>query len=104
MTFHETVTVWEPGRELAFKIRAADERTRAAFDEHVRIGGECFDVLNGRYVIEEVGPGVVVLHLTSTQRVKTRFNFFTGLWVRAIMSDMQQGILRVIKRRSERAV
>lgn len=102
VTFVETVTEWVPGRALAFTIDA-DAVPSRTFDTHVAVGGPFFDVLDGRYEIEPLAPGRVALHLSSTHRLQTRFNGYTRLWTDRFMRDIQQGILDVIKARSERA-
>ena len=99
LSFLETVTDWAPGRRLAFRIEARDP---GGLDPHVRVGGAFFDVLSGRYDIEPVAPDVVVLHLTSTQRLSTHFNAYTGFFTQAIMRDLQGSILQVIRTRAER--
>ena len=100
VTFVERVTEWRRGRSLAFTIDASAVPS-TTFDQHVAVGGRFFDVLNGRYEIERVAPGRVVLHLTSEQRLGTRFNAYTQLWTDRFMSDIQTTILGVIKRRAE---
>lgn len=100
LSFHETVTEWEPGRRLAFRIQARDP---GRLDPHVRVGGQTFDVLSGRYDLEPLADGRVLLHLTSTQRVETHLNAYVAWGVGAIMGDLQGAILDVIRRRSEAA-
>jgi hypothetical protein len=102
VVFHETVTTWEPERLLAFTIKADPETIPpTALDPHVTVGGEYFDVLDGTYRIEPVGPGEVVLHLKSTHRLTTTFNAYASLWTDLVMSQIQSNILQVIKQRSE---
>ncbi|PYE52788.1 SRPBCC family protein [Deinococcus yavapaiensis] len=98
LSFRETVTVWEPGRSLAFRIEARDP---GRLDRHVRVGGETFDVVSGRYDIESLGNGLVLLHLTSTQRVHSHVGRYVGWAVNAIMSDLQQSILNVVRKRAQ---
>ena len=102
VVFVETVTDWEPGHRLAFSI-AADPTSipQTTLDEHVTVGGPFFDVLRGEYEIEPVAPGRVVLHLASTHRLSTRFNLYSGLWTDFIMRDVQEYILKILKRRCE---
>jgi hypothetical protein len=101
VTFIETVTEWQPERALAFTI-SADAVPSTTFDTHVAVGGPFFDVLDGRYRIEPLGPDRVALHLASTHRLETRFNGYTRLWTDLFMRDIQQSILEVIKARAER--
>jgi len=60
-------------------------------------------VLNGTYWIEPLGGGRVMLHLSSDQRLSTRFNFYSHLWTEALMANLQNYILRIIKARCEKA-
>jgi Polyketide cyclase / dehydrase and lipid transport len=108
VVFVETITDWQPDRRLAFSI-AADPASIPArtLDEHVTVGGEFFDVLDGTYEIEPLagdgGDGGVRLHLTSRHRVSTRFNFYARWWTDFILADTQRYILTVLRQRCERA-
>lgn len=101
--FRETITRFEPDRSLAFTI-AVDPASIApgTLDEHVRVGGRYFDAEYGEFRIESLPSGGVILHLLSRHRIATHFNFYASLWTDAIMRDLQNGICRVIQRRSER--
>ena len=101
--FTETVTKMEVNKILAFNI-VADPKSipPKALDEHVMVGGKYFDVLEGKYEIEKVGDTKIILHLTSQFRLSTRFNFYSGLWSKLIMRDIQKNILDIIKSRSEK--
>jgi len=100
--FTETVTQMQPNKLLAFNI-VADPKSipPKALDEHVMVGGKYFDVLEGKYEIEKINDEKIILHLTSQFRLSTRFNFYSGLWSKLIMKDIQENILDIIKRRSE---
>lgn len=100
--FTETVTKVEQLKILAFNIQAdPNSIPPKALDEHVLVGGKYFDVLEGKYEIEKVSDTKIILHLTSQFRLSTRFNFYSGLWSKLIMKDIQENILDIIKRRSE---
>ncbi len=101
VTFVENVTEWEENQSIAFTIDATAVPS-TTFDQHVAVGGRFFDVLSGRYEIEDLGDGRVALHLTSEQRLATRFNPYTQLWTDRFMSDIQSTILEVVKARAER--
>ena len=102
LLFIETVDVWEPQKRLAFSI-AADAVPATTLDEHVRIGGPYFDVLRGEYRLEPFPNGITRLHLSSQQRISTDFNWYAHLWTDAVMADLQQRILFVIKNRCEKS-
>jgi hypothetical protein len=100
--FVETVTLWEPDRRLGFDIRADTVHIPPrTLDEHVTIGGRYFDTLHGEYRIEPMPDGATLLHLTSRHRLSTTFNFYARIWTDAIMRDIQQNILYVIRNRCE---
>lgn len=100
--FIERVTEWQEGRRLAFSIHADTRHIPpTTFDEHVTIGGRYFDVLRGTYWIEDLAAGRVRLHLSSDPRLSTRFNFYSHFWTEALMADLQNNILRIIKLRCE---
>ena len=103
--FVETVTLWEPERRLGFDIRADTVNIPPhTLDEHVTIGGRYFDALHGEYRIEERPDGGIVLHLSSEHRLSTTFNFYARLWTDAVMRDIQENILYVIRNRCEGTV
>ncbi|MBM4255466.1 MAG: hypothetical protein FJ147_06155 [Deltaproteobacteria bacterium] len=100
--FIETITHWEPEKELVFSIKADTASIPpTTLDPHVTIGGEYFDVLEGRYWIEPIKEQRVILHLESTHRVSTRFNFYSSWWTDFIMRDIQNNILKIIRTRCE---
>lgn len=102
LLFIETVTRWEPNHDLAFTIAADTAHIPpTTLDEHVTIGGRYFDVLNGEYRLETLADGAILLHLTSQERLNTDFNGYAHLWTDAVMSDLQQSILEVVKHRCE---
>jgi len=102
LVFVETVSAWEPERLLSFTIQADPNNIPlTTLDSHVTVGGLWFDVLDGTYRIEALSDREVVLHLSSTHRISTRFNFYAGLWSRYLMRDVQTSILNVLKDRCE---
>lgn len=103
LLFTETINYWEPQRDLSFSIKAnTDEIPPTTLDEHVTIGGPYFDVLEGEYTLEPLADGTIQLHLRSTERLSTHFNAYAGLWTDAVMRDIQNSILQVVKQRCER--
>jgi hypothetical protein len=100
--FIETVTEWQPDHRLSFTIDAqTDSIPATTLDPHVTIGGEYFDILTGTYEIEPAADGTITLHLISTHRLSTRFDFYAGVWSDAIMRSIQKNILRIIAARAE---
>lgn len=105
VSFFEVVTHWEPVKKLSFTIKAdPDFIPHTAFDEHIIVGGRFYDVLDGTYEIEPQGDGSCILHLHSTHRLSTRFNWYAGWWSEWVMDQIQGSILEVIRQRCEAAV
>lgn len=100
LVFREEVTDWQPGKTIAFAIRA-EQAPAEALDEHVVVGGRYFDVLDGRYTLRAIDPQHTEVTLTSTHRLSTTLNGYAGLWTRAIMWDLQRVILHVVAKRCE---
>ena len=104
VVFIETITRWLPESELTFTISADPANIPAStLDEHVTVGGPYFDVLEGDYRIQPLGSERSILHLASRHRLSTHFNLYSSLWSDAIMRDIQDNILGVIKARCEDA-
>lgn len=102
LLFIETITAWEPQHRIAFSIKADSAHIpTTTLDEHVTIGGRYFDVLDGEYTLEPLANGDTMLHLVSHQRLSTDFNGYAGLWTDAVMQNIQNNILIVIKHRCE---
>jgi len=102
LVFHETVTEYKDNEKMVFTIKAyPHEIPSTTLDEHVVIGGNYFDVLNGTYELEKLENGLHRLHLYSHFKMKTTFNFYAGWWGKWIMKDIQNNILQVEKNRSE---
>ena len=86
---------------MRFSIRAnTDSIPPTTLDEHVKIGGAFFDVLDGEYSLEP-RPDGVLLHLRSHERLSTHLNPYAEQWTDAVMRSIQSEILAVIKRRCE---
>ncbi len=102
--FHEAITVWKPFEAIHFTIKANTDRIPATtLDEHVTIGGPYFDMLTGHYDLKALPDGRTLVKLSSRHRLNTHFNWYAGVWSKAIMSSIQSNILLVIKNRAEAA-
>jgi hypothetical protein len=97
LRFVEAVVEWDEHRMFRFTIKV-DGNSPAPFN---MIGGKAFDVIDATYVVEPQANGSVLLHLHSTERVSTHFNFYSSLWTDVIMTDLQNYILEIVKRRAE---
>ena len=103
LVFHETVTEYIDKKKMVFTIKAfPHEIPSTTMDEHIVIGGQFFDVLNGTYELEKLNERKYRLHLYSHFKLTTTFNFYASLWAKWIMKDIQNNILKVEKTRAEK--
>jgi small basic protein len=103
LVFHETVTEYADKKKMTFSIKAyPHEIPSTTMDEHVVIGGQYFDVLNGTYELEKLNDKTQRLHLYSHFKMKTTFNFYASWWGKLIMKDIQNNILQVVRHRAEK--
>ncbi len=102
LIFHETVLEYEDQRRMRFSIKAHPyEIPSTTMDEHVVIGGDYFDVIDGTYALQKLNANTYRLHLYSHYKLTTTFNFYASWWAGWIMKDIQNNILQVIKERVE---
>ena len=100
--FGERVTTWLPNSELAYAFEVyPDSIPRDALDNHVEINGRYFDLVDGRYELRELGPGLTRLTLVTRYRNKSTMNWYGNLWGDFLFDDFHQSILGLIRYRSE---
>lgn len=103
LVFHETVLKYEDRKKMVFSIKAHPyEIPSTTMDEHVVVGGDYFDVLNGTYELARLNDTTCRLRLYSHFKMTTTFNFYASWWAGRIMEDIQNNILQVIKNRAEK--
>jgi len=102
LIFDETVTDYEHQKKMSFTIKANPyDIPSTTMDEHIVVGGDYFDVLNGTYELEPLNDNTYRLHLYSHFKLTTSFNFYASWWAGWIMEDIQNNILQIVKQRAE---
>lgn len=102
LVFHETVTEYIDKKKMSFSIKALPHQIPlTTMDEHIVVGGKYFDVLSGTYELEKLNENRYRLHLYSTFKLTTTFNFYASWWAKNIMKDIQNNILQIEKQRAE---
>lgn len=102
LVFHEKVLSYEHKKKMNFSITAdPHEIPSTTMDEHIVIGGDYFDVLDGTYELQQLNDSTYRIHLYSHFKLSTTFNFYASWWAGWIMKDIQNNILQVIKQRAE---
>ena len=103
LVFDEVVYEYSPEKKMSFTITPiTSEIPPTTLDEHVIVGGKYFTVLDGTYELEKISENKHRLILYSHFSLNTTFNFYSGLWSKWIMRDIQNNILGIIKARCEK--
>ncbi|MGL4767150.1 MAG: hypothetical protein ACRCV6_03600 [Formosimonas sp.] len=105
VVFQEKITQWDENRSMTYDfIIDPNQIPPDALDEHVRMGGEYFGPLHGGYTLQALPDGSTKLTLRTVVRDSTHFGWYSQAWGQAVFHDFHQGVLRVIKNRSEAAI
>lgn len=100
--FQEVITDWTPGQSLHYKFYIPPGGIpRDALDEHVEIGGEHFDLIDGGYDLRVMPDGGTELSLTTRFVNKTRLKTYVDLWAKLVFKDFHRSILGLMKKRAE---
>ena len=65
------------------------------------IGGATYDVLEVGFTLEPMPDGGTTLHLHTTYRLSTRYNFYVRPWTDFLTRDLQATILHIVTSRAE---
>jgi hypothetical protein len=100
--FDQVAAEWEPGRRVRWLYRfTPDSFPPRALDDHVRIGGEYFDIIDTEYLLQPQADGTTTLHVAMSYRVSTRFNWYAGRVAELLVGNFEQTALRFYARRAE---
>lgn len=98
--FDQVATDWEVNRRVTWRYRFADDSfPPGALDDHVRIGGEYFDVSECTYSLTPVAGGTR-LAIRMNYRVSTHFNWYAGPVADWLVGDFAEVILDFYARRA----
>jgi hypothetical protein len=103
VVFKEVITQWSKGKVMAYDFDIDPELIPDnSLDKHVKLGGEYFSPLSGKYEIEPLQQsGKSILKLSTTLRDDTNFGVYSRFWGELIFSDFHNSLLSLIKQRSE---
>jgi hypothetical protein len=98
--FDQVATEWLPNERVTWRHRfAPDSFPAGALDDHVRIGGEYFDVGETTYELRPDGAGTR-LSVRMRYRVSTHFNWYAGPVADFLVGDFADRILTFYARRA----
>jgi len=99
--FDEPILDWDENRYIRWRYRFdADSIPDGALDDHVRVGGAYFDLVDTSYRLEPEGDGTR-LTIDVGYRVSTRFNWYSARLGRWLVDDAAKTILEFYRRRTE---
>lgn len=103
--FEELIQQSEPGRYLRWTYRfEPDSFPKGALDDHVKVGGKYFDVLDTAFTLTPLDAKRTKVTLDINYRVSTEVNFYAGPLADWMFRDFSEVILDFYRKRSEQAV
>jgi hypothetical protein len=100
--FDQVAADWQPARRVRWLYRfTPDSFPPRALDDHVRIGGEYFDIIDTEYSLQPQADGTTTLHVAMSYRVSTRFNWYAGRVAELLVGNFEETALRFYARRAE---
>jgi hypothetical protein len=98
--FDQVAADWEPNRRVRWLYQfSADSFPPGALDDHVRIGGAYFDVIDTEYALRPVSGGTE-LRARMTYRVSTSFNWYARPIADFLIGNFEDFALRFYARRA----
>lgn len=102
--FDQVSTDWDENRYVRWLYRfAPDSFPAGALDDHVRIGGDYFDVIDTEYVLTPRGAASTELTIRMRYRVSTEFNWYAKPIAKALMGNFEEVILGFYRGRATHA-
>ncbi len=98
--FDQVATVWQPNRRVIWSYRFNKESfPPQAIDDHVRIGGEYFDLIDTEYSLTTTGEQTQ-LRIRMSFRVSTRFNWYARPITEFLVGNFEEVILNFYANRT----
>lgn len=93
--FSQHASAWESGRYVRWTYRfSADSFPPGALDDHVKIGGEYFDLIDTEYLITPLSAHSSSLTARMHYRVSTQFNWYAKHLANGLIGNFEEVILR----------
>jgi hypothetical protein len=101
--FQEVITKWEKPKSMHYKfVIPKGAIPREALDQHVEMGGEYFDLIDGGYELKASEDGGTELSLSTRFVNKSQLKIYGDLWGRMVLKDFHRSILGLMKNRAEK--
>jgi hypothetical protein len=99
--FDQVAESWQPNRYVRWQYRfAPDSFPPHALDDHVRIGGHYFDLVDTEYQLAPQRDGTTLLNIRMHYRVSTGFNWYAVPVARLLIGNFEDVILDFYRQRA----
>jgi hypothetical protein len=103
--FEQVASEWVPNKRVRWTYKFSDDSfPPGSLDDHVRIGGEYFDLIETVYSISPAGDGMSRLSIEMKYRVSTQFNWYAKPIAKVLIENFCDVILDFYARRAERDI
>lgn len=102
--FSQHSTQWETNRYVRWTYRFSDDSfPPGALDDHVKIGGEYFDVIDTEYMLVPIDAHSTTLRVRIHYRVSTQFNWYAKHLASGLIGNFEEVVLGLYAGRATRA-
>jgi hypothetical protein len=102
LKFQENIINWDKNNSVTFDIKIIPSTTKRTIFERHMLNGEHFKFMNATYTLKEVAVGKTELQLTTKYQLDTKINFYGEFWGQHLLTDFQDRLINVIKKRCEK--
>lgn len=103
--FEQRSSEWRDNEFVRWTYQfAPDSFPPHALDDHVKMGGEFFDIIDTRYTLSPTIDGTTQLKVQIHYRVSTDFNWYANGVAKLLIGNFEEVILDFYRARAERAV
>lgn len=99
--FEERVTRLVPGRAIGWDFAFPDSSVQDYTDRHISPDGPMLKIAHGGYTLTPITGGGVRVTLSTTYRMRSRLDWYAGLWGERMLGDVHDNVLAIIKTRAE---
>lgn len=92
--FTQHSTQWQANRYVRWTYQFSDDSfPPGALDDHVKIGGQYFDVIDTEYVLKPIGSNSTALTARMHYRVSTQFNWYAKRLASGLIGNFEEAVL-----------
>jgi hypothetical protein len=100
--FEQRSTQWRANEFVRWRYRFTESSfPPQALDDHVKIGGDYFDILDTTYTLTPRGNGTTELKVVLTYRVSTDFDWYANAVAQLLIGNFAEVVLDFYRSRAE---